>query len=1148
MTPSYDAFSVIASIVVAMLVSFAALDLAGRVRSVSGAMRPGWVVAGGMVMGLGIWSMHFVGMLAFHLSVPIQYDVPLMLLSMAVAIAASFLALIVISGARFGLRTVVPASVIMGAAIAGMHYIGMSSMRMGAAVTYTASIVVLSVVIAIVASLAALWLAFRFRSDLTGRGILLKILGAVVAGTAIAGMHYTGMAAARFDFQEAVARSGNYIIASSDLGETVVESIVLIILLALIAAAIDRTRGARVAFTTRLGEAADKLSKSEQQYRLLFEHNPNPMWVYVDSSWAFLAVNEAAIRRYGYTREEFLSMTRHDIRVDPVVRAGSIAAPADGARKSEFWSGRHRKKDGTVIDVEVSSQSITFDGHEACLALALDVTDRKRAEESARQSERRTRLIFDTALDAVISMRESGEISDWSAQAERMFGWSRAEAVGRKMSDTIIPLRHREAHIRTLKRFLDTGEGPVLNKRIEIIGLSRNGIEFPIELAISPARLGGEWTFSAFIRDLTEPRKAAEALKLGEQRYRELFEGIPVGLYRSTPDGNLIDANPAMVAMLGYRDLEALLATPSASLYVDPADQFRWSAEMREAGAALDFDVQMRRADGVTIWVRDTAIVKRNPDGTAYLYEGILEDITARVEAERALQANERRLIQILEAVPLGIFVSDSAGLPVFANAGAKTILGNGIIPVTSIGELAGVYQVYVAGTDDLYPVERMPLIRALTGEATTVDDMEIRQDDQVISVSVQGAPIVDDNGRVVAAVVAFIDTTGRKTLESQRRQTSKMEAVGQLAGGVAHDFNNLLTVIMSYSAMLLEHLDASDANREDVKEIAAAADRAASLTRQLLTFSRQQVMQPRVMSINAVVLDLENMLRRLIGEDIELRTYLDPEIAAVNVDPGQLEQVLINLVVNARDSMPAGGRISIRTSSADLSAESGTGTLNPPDGEFVMLAVSDTGTGMTREVQQRLFEPFFTTKKLGRGTGLGLSTVYGILKQSGGEVHVYSEIGQGSTFKVYFPRVTAGAEELPADIEPKEVPHGSETLLVVEDDTNLRGLVERVLKNCGYTVYAADGGPEALAIARNPELVIDAVITDVVMPGMNGRQLVERLIESRPELGSLLMSGYTDDDVLRRGVLQGETAFLQKPFTPEQLARKVRAVLDRVA
>jgi len=301
------------------------------------------------------------------------------------------------------------------------------------------------------------------------------------------------------------------------------------------------------------------------------------------------------------------------------------------------------------------------------------------------------------------------------------------------------------------------------------------------------------------------------------------------------------------------------------------------------------------------------------------------------------------------------------------------------------------------------------------------------------------------------------------------------------------------------------------------------------------------------VMNVNDVIVDLEKMLRRVIGEDIELLTLLDPDLGEINADSGQLEQVLMNLVVNARDAMPAGGRLSIGTSNSELSPETATGPLHPPAGDYVMLAVSDTGTGMTHEVQRRLFDPFFTTKDQGRGTGLGLSTVYGIVKQSGGEIYVYSEIGEGSTFKVYFPRIVSSAEKRPDEVTPPELCHGTETVLLVEDDANLRLLIARVLGACGYTVLAASGGVEALAIADNPAILIDAVITDVVMPGMNGRELVEKLVDSRPGMGSLLMSGYTDDDVLRRGVLHGETAFLQKPFTPDQLARKVRAVLDRV-
>jgi signal transduction histidine kinase/ActR/RegA family two-component response regulator len=561
--------------------------------------------------------------------------------------------------------------------------------------------------------------------------------------------------------------------------------------------------------------------------------------------------------------------------------------------------------------------------------------------------------------------------------------------------------------------------------------------------------------------------------------------------------------------------------------------------------------MRMLRADGSIIWGRNTIRIKKAADGTALGYDGALEDITGRVDAERGLQASERRLVQILEAVPLGILVSDKDGQLVYANAGVTKILGRppilGRVSLTGRhpGKSNGLYQAYIAGTDQLYPLERTPLVRALSGEESNVDDMEIRLGDRLVSITVKGAPILDGDGKVVAAVVAFIDTSDKKFMEAQLRQTSKMEAVGQLAGGIAHDFNNLLTVIMSYSSMLMETLEPGD-QREDVHEISLAADRAAALTRQLLAFSRQQVMQPRVININAVVVEVENMLRRLIGEDIDLLTSLAPDVARINVDPGQLQQVLMNLTVNARDAMPNGGRLIINTSNAELSGEAADGNPRTGEGHYVMLAVSDTGEGMAKEIQQRMFEPFFTTKEQGRGTGLGLSTVYGIVKQSGGEIFVYSEVGHGTTFKVYFPCIAASADERPPSVETAEVPHGTETILLVEDDDNVRSLSTRLLRGYGYTVLVAASGVEALTIASNPLAIIDLVMTDVVMPGMNGRSLLEQLVETRPRMGALLMSGYTDDDVLRRGVLHGETAFLQKPFTPEQLARKVRSVLDR--
>jgi PAS domain S-box-containing protein len=794
----------------------------------------------------------------------------------------------------------------------------------------------------------------------------------------------------------------------------------LIIMLGLVFAIIDRKMRARSALAKQVAEHAIldeqtvELSKSEAQYRLLFDHNPNPMWVYTASTRAFLAVNDAAVARYGYTREEFLSMTLKDLLIWPDISAKeAITFPTDTGASTESWNGRHKKKDGSLISVMVTSQEILFDGQEARLALALDVTDRRLAEEALRQSEQRTRLIIDTALDAVITMDAGGHITDWNTQAEKLFGWTRAEVVGKKMADTIVPEKYRQAHSEGLKKFLKTGVGPVLGKRIEITAMRRDGVEVPVELAISPAWLGEEWTFSAFIRDLTQQKKTAEALRLGEQRYRELFEDMPLGLYRSTPEGRLIDANPAMVAMFGYKDRDALLATPPASLYADPADRVRWSEEMLRTGVVRDFEVRLRRADGRIIWARDTTLAKRQGDGTVVLYEGVIEDITER------------------------------------------------------------------------------------------------------------------------------------RSLEAQLSHSSKMEAVGQLAGGVAHDFNNLLTVIMSCSAMLLDRIKTGDPGREDAQEIAAAAELAAGLTRQLLVFSRKQVVQPQVIDVNNVIGDVENMLRRVIGEDIELATALYPGIAKINADRGQLEQVLMNLVVNARDAMPEGGRLSIATFNCELSSEFPMGVLKAPEGKYVMLAVSDTGMGMTREVQQRLFDPFFTTKEQGRGTGLGLATVYGIIKQSGGEICVYSELGVGTTFKVYFPALSVASQEELDNVKPKEAPQGSETILLVEDDPKLRVLAVRVLKKCGYEVLVAACGDEALAIAANKETLIDAVVTDVVMPGMNGRELVERLVEARPGLPCLLMSGYADDEILRRGVSQGDTEFLQKPFTPEQLARKVRAVLD---
>ncbi len=400
-----------------------------------------------------------------------------------------------------------------------------------------------------------------------------------------------------------------------------------------------------------------------------------------------------------------------------------------------------------------------------------------------------------------------------------------------------------------------------------------------------------------------------------------------------------------------------------------------------------------------------------------------------------------------------------------------------------------------------------------------------------------------DEDGDETLLGTVF-DVTERRRLEEQLLQSQKMEAVGRLAGGIAHDFNNLLTAIAGYSDLLLSELPANDARRESAVEIREAGRRAAGLTQQLLAFSRRQVLEPRVLDLNAVIAGMEKMLRRVIGEDIELTTALDPDLWRTMADPGQIEQAIVNLAVNARDAMPRGGQLTLETGNVTLDDQFASTYATVQPGPHVMLAVSDTGIGMDAALQSRLFEPFFTTKERGKGTGLGLSTTYGIVKQSGGSIWVYSEPGVGTTFKIYLPRCEEPLAESEAPPPPLTTRQGTETVLLVEDEAEVRRLVERLLRMQGYTVLSAPSPAEAISAARAAGR-IDLLVTDVIMPGMNGREMASVLAAERPRMRVLYMSGYTDAAIAQQGILEPGTAFLSKPFTPDVLARKVREVLD---
>jgi PAS domain S-box-containing protein len=647
---------------------------------------------------------------------------------------------------------------------------------------------------------------------------------------------------------------------------------------------LDHTVQALRLQTDELTRSQQVLRESEERYRLLFEHNPNPMWVYDLQTLAFLAVNNAAIQHYGYSCDEFLSMTIKDIRPPEDIPAllEQVQQVSDGYGACGVW--RHRKKNGTIIDVEITSHTVTFDRRTAALVLPRDITDRKRAEEAILASEQRFQVFMNNSPAVAFMKDEDGRYLYVNEPFARCFGRPQAEWIGK-------------------------------------------------------------------------------------------------------------------------RDID--------------------------------------------LWPEEVATCLR--------------------ENDLAVMAGEH-VVELEEVVP----------------------------------------------TPDGKPHYWL----------------------------VFKFPFRDCSGNEVLAGIA-LDTTDRKRLEGQLRQAQKMEAIGQLAGGVAHDFNNLLTVISGYSELLQHHLSADDTLRRQAEQIKIAGDRATALTRQLLAFSRQQVLRPVVLDVNVIVANLLQMLPRLIGEHIELKTALDPRPTFVKTDPGQLEQVLLNLAINARDAMPDGGTLTIETSNValDETACRRIGTISP--GSFVQLTVHDTGCGIDAATQTRIFEPFFTTKDIGKGTGLGLATVYGIVTQSQGAISVNSAPGRGASFAVYFP--ASETKEEPADdgMIPTQSQAGWETVLVVEDQQSVRGFVRNLLMLNGYRVLEAADGSEAMDICRQHPGEIQLVVTDLVMPGMSGRVLAERLAKEQPKVKILYMSGYTDDSVVHTGVAQAGLAFLQKPFSPTTFTHKVREVLD---
>ncbi|MEW5916610.1 MAG: PAS domain S-box protein, partial [Gemmatimonadota bacterium] len=712
-------------------------------------------------------------------------------------------------------------------------------------------------------------------------------------------------------------------------------------------------------------------------------------------------------------------------------------------------------------------------------------------------------------------------------------GYTREEAIGKRPS-LLKSGRTPLVVYQELWKTITSGriwKSEVLNRR-------KSGDLFWDAITIAPIKNSrGQIThFVGTQEDITERRHAQQTLKDQHQRFQQLTENIAdVFFVNDAQFRETLYISPAFEKIWG-RSCESVYENPSSFLEaIPPEDRDALVADILrtqkgEIAEAREFRVE--RPDGTVRWVLGQAVPIRNERGEVYRISGVARDVTERRHAQEALAASEARYRTLTEASFDGIAVSDH-GIIREANRGFSEMFGYDLVEVIGRDVIDFVAEESV---DDV--VQRVH--SQISG---TYEFIGKRKDGREIIVEAT-AKALDVSGKL-ERITALRDITEKRQLETQFRQAQKMEAVGRLAGGVAHDFNNLLTVIISYAEMLLRENLPDESFRTDLEQIRKAADGAAVLTRQLLAFSRQQVVQPRPVRLEDVITAAESLIRRMIGEDVALSVQLNHSPAAVMVDPGQMEQVLLNLASNARDAMTDGGKLSIETDIVFLDEEYTRLHYPATPGKYAVVSMTDTGVGMDKETQARIFEPFFTTKETGHGTGLGLAMVYGIVKQSGGFIWVYSEPGKGTTFRLYFPVVDQPPMRVDKPAQSTEVVGGTETVLIVEDSAIVRSLAADILNRFGYRTFEAGGSREAVETAANLAGAIDLLLTDVVLPEESGRVVAARLVERWPRVRVLFMSGYAPDAVLQHGVLAAGTAYIQKPFTPSQLARKVREVLD---
>jgi two-component system cell cycle sensor histidine kinase/response regulator CckA len=902
-----------------------------------------------------------------------------------------------------------------------------------------------------------------------------------------------------------------------------------------------------MATTPRVSTSIDQL------FRLLTDAATDCSIVLLDPDGMIVSWPRASEQIEGYTAQEVLGE-----HLSFLLGPGQRAA-ADDLLQQAAQTGRYEVADWRVrkngdrfwANIVVSAARNELGELTGFVRIVRDETARRREEVALRESqaslqvsEQYFRRLIEHATDAITIVNPDGTVRYSSPALQRLLGYSPEERRGQSIFELVHPDDRAEAirnfaRVRNEKDVIVTAQLRARGKTGEWHFLditARNLLDDPI---VSGIVINS--------RDVTEQKQAAQEraraeneLRVSEQRFRSLIENASGVVAIVDASANIIYTSPAMERITGYKpdDVRGI----SGFELVHPTDleyaRKVLTQTLENPDRTVSAELRVRHKQGG--WrVLDCRVrnLLTSPAVCGIVVNA--QDITDRRKSEEALRASEERYRSIIETATEGVVIRDETDHITFVNQRMADILGY------TAEELTGKHILSVVFENDHDEVHA-GLRRGRAGARQTGDYRARRKDGSEVWGIVSSRPLYDGDGGYAGALTMFLDITARKQLEDQLRHSQKMEAIGRLAGGIAHDFNNLLTAIRGNAELLLGDMAMDHPLRADLEEINRAAERASSLTRQLLAFSRRQILQPRILDIDGVVSELERLIRRLIGEDIELVTHRNSGGARVRADRGQLEQVLMNLAVNARDAMPSGGTLRIETSAAVL--DDAYVELHPgaTPGHYARLSVADTGVGMDARTLSHVFEPFFTTKGVGEGTGLGLATVYGIVKQSGGHIAVQSEVNGGSRFEIYLPTVSDAAEPVRETTPATRDDGKGQTVLLAEDEDAVRALAVRILRKHGYHVLEARDGMEALRVSDNYSGFIHVLLTDVVMPRMGGRELVERLLPHRPGLRVLYVSGYTDDALVHYGIVtDNSTWFLEKPFTPAALAQKLREVIE---